>query len=206
MLRMSWLLEEEKLLQINEPCEEEHMEKIACIFMFVNNKNYIEKIDKKIVDLDYNERDDLMVLTKSKLLSLIQEQKREFNNSRYFYKDAYMFNFTCCHDDFGEFDPKDSSSLVEYFDKIPLMEDVIIDPSIFLFHHLNALYFVFEEEYVPEPPELFVPKPILKLNTSKLEVANEEKRKKRVTIKINKHPNTTRKSWGRAPIAPNRSI
>jgi len=192
---MSWLLEEEQLLQIQEPCDEEHMEQIACIFMFVNNKNYIEKIDKKMVNLDYNERDDLMILTKAKLLSLIQDQKREFNNSRYSYKDAYMFNFTCGHDDFDGFDPKDTSSMTEYFDKIPLMEDIIIDPSIFLFHHLNALYFVFEEEFVPDAPKLYVPKPILKLNTSDNKVANEPT-KKRVTIKINKHPNTTRRCRG----------
>ena len=38
-----------KLLQINEPCEEEHMEKIACIFMFVNNKNYIETTKKWLI-------------------------------------------------------------------------------------------------------------------------------------------------------------
>lgn len=187
---MSWILEEENLLQISEPCDEEHMEKISCVFIFVNNKNFIEKIDKKMVILEYNERDDLMILTKMNLLSLIQEQKREFDNSQYLYKDAYMFNFTCGHDDFGEFDPNDASSMTEYFDKIPLMEDIIIDPSIFLFHHLNALYFVFEE--APAPPALFVPKPILKLSTSD----PEQTQKKRVTIKINKRANGTRRCRG----------
>ena len=38
---MSWIDEEEELLQIQDDCDTEHMEEIECVFIFVNVNSYI---------------------------------------------------------------------------------------------------------------------------------------------------------------------
>ena len=95
-----------------------------------------------------------------------------------------------------KFDPEDikefstSLNLTSYNNKftkkIPLMDDVIIDPSIFIFHDINSLYFF--EEIEKEP---ITPKPILKIHSHVKD--NKKPTSKKVTIKINKRNKITRK-------------
>ena len=75
-----------------------------------------------------------------------------------------------------------------FLKRLPLLEDIVIDPSIFIFHNLNCIYFLFEESNKTLPP----PKPILKIHAANEPFKKSEPSKK-VTIKINKKNKITRK-------------
>ena len=72
---MSWIDEEEELLQIQDDCDTEHMEEIECVFIFVNVNSYIEKISNEYVELSYDEENDRSFYFKKQILKIIQKQK-----------------------------------------------------------------------------------------------------------------------------------
>ena len=72
---------------------------------------------------------------------------------------------------------------VRFITTLPLLEDIHISPSIFIFHDLNALYFLFEEV----PSEVRVT-PKSALNSSGV------KKKSTKKVSYSKHFNTTRKN------------
>lgn len=187
---MSWIDEEERLLEIQDHCDREEMESIKCYFIYVNSNGYIQSITTDNIELTYNREKNISLIPKNKLLNIIQKQKIDFKNSKYIYKDACSFIVNLDPEDIKEFST--SLNLTSYNNKftkkIPLMDDVIIDPSIFIFHDINSLYFFFEE--IEKDP--ITPKPILKIHSHVKD--NKKPTSKKVTIKINKRNKITRKN------------
>lgn len=187
---MSWIDEEEELLQIQDDCDTEHMEEIECVFIFVNVNSYIEKISNEYVELNYDEENDRSFISKSKVLQMIQKQKTAINNSRYIYKESCCFNVDLQPEKIKDFSNENHLERYNniFLKRLPLLEDIVIDPSIFIFHNLNCVYFLFEESNKTLPP----PKPILKIHAANEPFKKSEPSKK-VTIKINKKNKITRK-------------
>jgi hypothetical protein len=186
---MSWINEEEELLEIQEHCDRIEIESIKSYFIYINQNGYIQSITTDNIELDYNREKNTSFINKNKILKIIQQQKINFKNSKYIYKDACLFLVNLEPEDIKEFsiylDLKDYNN--RFFKKIPLLEDVIVEPSIFLFHKLASIYFFFEEI----EKDTVTPKPILKIQKN---VINKTPSSKKVTIKINKRNKTTRKN------------
>ena len=179
---MSWIDREEKMLNASE-YNREPVDIIKCYFLFVNNDNNIEKVSKEEVELFVNEASNNSVLSKQKLLELVRTQKESFNNSKFLYRNLLKFNVPLESDILHEYleDIDDDGSLLNedtsynFLTEISLIDDVVFEPSVYFFHSLCSLYFIFHE----------LPKPILKLNGR----IGSEGLKKRVTIKLNKGTN-----------------
>jgi len=169
---MSWIEKNESILH-NEVQEKIYMDEIDCIFIFIDTKGDIIKINKEAVDLEINKKENNSILRKDSLLNLIQTQKQSMTNMSFIYKHALSYLFEYDHQDvlfFIENDKDFEPSLKP----LPLFEDIFIHSSIYIFHDLNCLYFFFEES----GKQL---KPILKIHDLKKFVPS-----KRVTIKVSK--------------------
>ena len=95
------------------------------------------------------------------------------------------------------FSKNTDSNASQFLKVLPPIEDISIYPSIFIFHKLNAIYFIYHEvEYEKKPPL----KPILKILDGSNPNPNPNPNpssKKRVTIKLHNessvvHHNKTR--------------
>lgn len=175
----SWITKNERMLkeEQNEPiC----MDEINCIFLFVDCSQNIVKINKESVSLETREKNS--ILRKDKLLKIIQEQKSNVCNSSYSYTHALSYLFDFNHEDI-EYNLSNDKDFDCQLKKIPLMNDIVINPSIYIFHDLNCLYFIFEETAKKI-------KSILKIHELQKMIPTS----KRVTIKLSKSKKTkTRK-------------
>lgn len=197
MTETSWINEQTRLLQIQHDCEPEPMESIACQFIFIDSNQYIQKVAKDRAKIEYDAENDQYIVSKKQLLEMIQTQKKAMNNSKYLYKHLCIFNvdlesedvqpFVNGLDENGEMN-NDDNGVDEFFETISLMDDIVIDPSIFIFHQVNSLYFFFEEMKEPEPEikDVTKLKPILKIHPPIGEIIRP-KPSKRVTIKLNRN-------------------
>ena len=163
---MSWIREQERLEKINQNYYREPIESIHCFFLFINSNLYIEKIIDETIILDtslekcaHHHR----ILTKDKISELLKPKLE----SKYVLDDILLYNVTI--------EPNQIQSFAN-IDKTPfltsgfeLLDDIIIPPSIFIFHNVNALFFLCKEK----PVELFIPKSIIK--SSGLKVKNTKK-------------------------------
>ena len=201
--------EEDLLLNIKDPLLKTPMKSIACYFVFINLQEHIEKVSKENISLT---DDSCQIISKSKVLQMIQQQKTVFKDNKYIYKDAFLHLVDLDHDDLQPFnnefdtlysDSEDGSEngsengsdkkeeltesqekiIKRFFKPLPLLEDIKIQPSLSIFHKYNCLYFFFYEHKKKD----FVPKPILKIHNEN--ETEKKKTNKKVTIKLHNDSN-----------------
>ena len=97
---MNWIEEEDFLLNIKEPLLKTPMKSIACYFVFINLQEHIEKVSKENISLI---DDSCQIISKSKVLQMIQQQKTVFKDNKYIYKDAFLHLVDLDHDDLQPF-------------------------------------------------------------------------------------------------------
>ena len=178
---MSWILEQERILQIQQNYSREPMENIVCCFLYVNEDNSLEKITYDTLPLQsYLNEKSGHILPKEFVLQLIQNKRIYTPTSKYIFKNSWLYLVDLEPENIQDYSKSEnfhqlSSSFMHIFHTI---QDIHIPSSIFIFHSLNMLYFLFKEVSVK-----YQPKPILKigLNSS---IPKDKSNKKRVTIKL----------------------
>jgi hypothetical protein len=144
-LDMSWLNEQERIQNIQSNYYREPMEIINMYFIYINQNQYIEKILCEKYDLEIVSNGSL--LNKETLLKIIQNKKIKTLNTRYKLIDILQYHVelepehiqSYCKN--GEHYP----SSQKIFKNISVFDEVFFSPSIFIFHGINCLYFIFQE-------------------------------------------------------------
>ena len=142
---MSWILEEEKLLKTEQNHPREHMDTISVYSLYLNSDSSIEKVVTDTVTLDWNTEKSCKYIPKERVLQLIQEKKKQSNHSsiHYIYKDAFMYLVDLEPEHIQSYVGTDTDN--SFIEKIPVVDDILVPPSIFIFHSMNAVYFIFQE-------------------------------------------------------------
>jgi hypothetical protein len=141
---MSWILEEEKLLRTEQNHPREHMDTISVYSLYLNGESSIEKVVTDTITLDWNAEKACKYIPKERVLQLIQEKKKQQHSIHYIYKDAftYLVNLEPEHiQSYVQSSTMDNS----FIEKIPVVGEILVPPSIFIFHSMNAVYFIFQE-------------------------------------------------------------
>ena len=204
-----WMNDEQRLLDIQQNPIREPIKSIRGYFIFINQHQYIDKIlvedisrenptkhgiqkggkppnfegRSPIVDapIDTNFR-----LSFSKVLRLTQSKKYTTSNTKYIFKEACLFHVDLEAEHVQGFVNESDDGIglgsvdKRFFRVLPATEDIVIPPSMFMFHSVNALYFFFQE--VPLK-RMSGPKSILKMENHKEMLHNTTK--KRVSLKEN---------------------
>jgi hypothetical protein len=144
-LDISWIQEQERIQNIESNYYREPMEFINAYFIYINQNQYIDKILCEKYDLDI--KNGGSQLNKGTLLQIIQNKKIKNSYSKYKLIDILQYHV--------ELEPEHIQSYVnngELIEKsknvlknISLFDDIGFSPSIFIFHGINCLYFVFQE-------------------------------------------------------------
>jgi hypothetical protein len=165
-LDISWILEQERLEQINHNCWREDLTQIDIATIYINQKKEIEKIEREQIDVS-----GIKILKKEKLIQIAQSKKKYTPTSKYILKETLWFHIDLEPENIQSFSEKRNSFLHIY----PILEDIVLKPSIFIFHKLNTIYFFFYEIPIIKP----IINPIIKTNTN---INNHNKTKKKVEI------------------------
>jgi len=144
-LDISWIEEHEKLQSVDKNYFREPMDAITVTIIYINANSYIENITSEKQQLTQNGKS--AVLEKERLLQIIQSKKKTTAHSKYKFMDALLYNV----DLEPEHVQKYANSPVEenqnlFLKRLPIVDDVAISPSIFIFHGINGLYLLFKEE------------------------------------------------------------
>jgi hypothetical protein len=90
-------------------------------------------------------------VSKEVLLKIIHDGKTSIPHKKYKLKDILVFNVDLEPSNIQSF-----SEELQFMKKIPIVDDIILAPSLYIFHYLNGI-FIFFQEYGSSDP-----KPILK--------------------------------------------
>jgi hypothetical protein len=141
-LDTSWIDSEE----FQKNYEREPMKDLVCFFVYTDSQKSIEKIIKEHIEIHVDDDAGVGTISKEKLLHFIQTKRHRTDGSigkKYKLLDLLGFHIPLEPGELEGFIKEDS--IGRFLKPLPIFEPVVIDPSIFIFHDLNSLFFFFKE-------------------------------------------------------------
>ena len=184
----SWLKDHKRLTKIQElESIKEPMDSIQVHYIYINVHSFIDKIITEEIDLHLGNDGVSSFISNDFLLQLIQSKKIRTPISKFKFKEVLLYNVELEPEHVQNYSNSESFQDLSksFFKSIPIISDIVISPSIFIFHNVNCMYFIFQES-LNEPPHSSLPKPILKFtDDSSKQHPNNYKKTKKVIFKIN---------------------
>tara|TARA_B100000287_G_scaffold429199_1_gene482067 strand:+ start:37 stop:642 length:606 start_codon:yes stop_codon:yes gene_type:complete len=174
-LDTSWFQEYNKLLNLQTNYNKEKMIDIDVKFIYIDNQDNIQNIYCEKLKL--HSVDNGSQITKEDLLKIIQKNKTK-NNIKYKLEDILFFHIPIDHENISNFNNQDPSG--NYLKKVSFFDSLEIPESIFIFHNINSLYFIFKLNETDK--HNFTIKSILKKSSSKSKPCKTKK------VQINEIP------------------
>jgi hypothetical protein len=138
-LDSSWINKEEKMGASDTNYIREPIDEIQLFFVYINSGLEIEYVSKESECVDG-------CISKDRLLQIIQT-KRHHNNKKYRLDDLLSFQIDLEPENIQSFSEIDSLDPISttFLKSIPIFDEVICIPSIFIFHDMASLFFLFNE-------------------------------------------------------------
>jgi hypothetical protein len=123
----------------------EFMDNIDIHYLYVNQQSNLDKI---VVEKHHFEKCSTSnIITKEQLLQYIQVKRQPSSSTRYRLKDVMIHLVNLEGNKLEEFSK--CSDISEYsksfFKVLPIIDDIELDSSMYLFHKQNAIYVVLQE-------------------------------------------------------------
>jgi len=181
-LDTSWIQEEERIQNIQNLYSREPMSAISLYFIYINQNQYIEKV----VSENHEFPENSAVLSKETLLRIIHHRKISTPCSKYKFIDLLTFHVPLEPEHIQYYAKQDDSGEISkgFFKVLPIVDEIRIDPSIFIFHSINSIFFIFEE--VPKTSHKHTLKSILKSTEPREHVLHKTTKKVRIEVPTEK--------------------
>ena len=137
---MDWIAESDRLISIENNCLREPIPALSLAFFYINKSSEVVSIIHDSIEFAPS---DPRIISKEKLLQLIQLHKKSDANTQYTLKDICLFHIDAEPEQIGSFHEQ---SFSQYWTPYPIVDSIVLPPSIFIFHSLHTLYFFYYEE------------------------------------------------------------
>jgi hypothetical protein len=152
---MDWIADTERLVSITQTCLREELPYISLVFMYIDKQKEVSSVVHDKIEFI---EDQPRVITVEKQTELVQTYKKE----NYKLRDTLLFHIPIEPEVIPLFH---EDSYRNYICPTTTTLDIILPPSIFIFHPYNTLYFVYFEI---EDKEQMTIKSAMKTQTGKL--------------------------------------
>jgi len=138
----SWVLEQDRLHNPQNNFSREPMEHIQVKYIFINKNKYIDKVLCETVELAFGN-----VISNEQLICMAESKKYKTPTSRYKLKDLLLFNVDLEPEHIQAYAKNDGFIAFSkpFMKVLSVVDKIIIPDSVFIFHDINSLYFIFEE-------------------------------------------------------------
>jgi len=129
-------------------------------------------------------------ITSVQLLELSEKNRKVESNQKFNIVDIFLYNVDLSSGLVQEYVKNNNSNQLfkTYFKSNNITEDMHIHPSIFIFHSVNSIYFIYQELETDFTQEI---KPILKIGShTKINDNPKQHSTKRVSINVKQRRNT----------------
>lgn len=140
----SWIDKETKMSSCDTNYMREPINSIKLFFIYINSNLEIEYVSNDVETLTNIQRSNICStnISKERLLHIIQN-KRHHNNKKYRLDDILSFQIHLEPENIQSF--VTSTTTNTFLKSVPIFDDISCIPSIFIFHDIASLYFLFYE-------------------------------------------------------------
>lgn len=183
-LDIIWINEQTKLQNIQQNYFKEPMEQIKIYCIFINKNLYIDNINCQLHPVSVESNKHYTHLSQEHILKIIQTHKTNKSTVNYKLKEILSYIVDIEPGDIQQYvsaknqkdgDPKNHSNLF-FKTHSNIADEIKIPDSIFIFHDINSIYFLFQERETEQHNHTY--KSILKIDNRE----NEHKTTKKVRI------------------------
>ena len=176
-----WIIVEQKMTNALEHCVPESMDTITLEVVYIDTKKEVHSVNKVTIRFP---KDSAHTITKEQLLSFSQKYKKYCSpTTQFILKDIKLFHISLSPQKIPDFVENEFDHNTFFRSYYPIQHDIVLDPSVFIFHNSSTLFLIFHEE---EKPPIKYLKSALKDPSS-----NDRRMTKRVRIKA---PRNTRRT------------
>lgn len=137
-LDVSWIKDQERLQTSTVLQKREPMQKINLCFVYIDRNRFIHHISKDIEIIEHSK------ISNERILHIIQNKKVKTPTSKFKLNEILLYAVDMEPGVMQSF-TQDNSSTSSFLKSISVANDVKIPESIFIFHNVNMLYFIFNE-------------------------------------------------------------
>jgi hypothetical protein len=149
-LDVSWMDEYKRLENISENCPRELMDCIQTYVLYIDKDLNIENILVESIPLTVN-GEGCAIIPKDVLLKYVQDKKVK-NGVKYSLYDILVYNVDLESVDIDNYLGGDEegeedvlSKFRGFFRSVSIIHEIVVLPSLFIFHDLNSLFVLFKE-------------------------------------------------------------
>lgn len=140
---MDWIEESQRMVSIEENCLREPVEELQIRYYYIQKDLAVNKVIKETIK--FNDKSST-VISKEKMLQMIQHHKISTSLTQYVLKDTFLFHIPIEPEVIGSFH---ESSYKQYWTQQSVLKDIDIIPLIFVFQPYSTLCFFYYEEDKP---------------------------------------------------------
>lgn len=148
-LDVSWLTEQERIHKVENNFHREPMKTIKLYFVYIDKEDSIDSISSEIYTIQSFSDKNYSIITQNELLHIIQMKKITTPDSKYIIYDILLYNIDLEHEQLQSFTKYDNVEMNQNSARLlksnGIIKNINISPSIFIFHNINAVYFIFKE-------------------------------------------------------------
>ena len=129
----------------------EPMKKIRIIYAYIGNnsvnKVIVDDYELPIQDIDPDtDRHSPQIITNEQWTQMV-ETKKKLGDLRYKLNDVLLFNITLESDEIQSYISGENVENPKFIKNISATSDIVIEPSMFIFHTTNVIYVILKEVY-----------------------------------------------------------
>lgn len=174
-LDISWIKENEILNAVQENRIREPCDSIKIMYIYIDRHSSIIDIVATRYTFDIHAID--RILYKCKMSELVNIRKNHMG-IKYTLFDTLLYNVEVDPFNINDYSNRFKDAADGFLNPVCIENDIIIPPSIFIFHDVNMLFVLFKESII-------VPKSILKNTTKSFKTHNSIALTKKVKISVN---------------------
>jgi len=135
-----WLDIQNRLVNIDGKCRKDKMQKIMVRYIYADKELNISSILEERIDLITSTDFGSTTISRDKLLFLIQNRKK-YEDKKYKFNEILIYNI--------DVEPENLQSYnkltTNFLRPMNIMNEIVIPPSLFIFHRTNCIYIIFNE-------------------------------------------------------------
>jgi hypothetical protein len=133
-LELDWIRDTERLMSITESCHREDLPYISLVFVYIDKNKVVSSVTKD--SIEFPER----ILTADRIKSISRQHQ---NDDLFLFKETFLFHIPIE----PELIPVFHEDAWKTYGRVySVEEDIVLPPSIFIFHPYNTLYFIYIED------------------------------------------------------------
>jgi hypothetical protein len=146
-LDLDWLDVQNRISNVDKRFSKENMTFIKIHYIYIDLSSNLEEIKTEKIELSLiDNEDDFRTIPQDELIKMIYTKKLNPNKKKYRFLEMLLYNVEVEPDNIQSYSQDLSLDTPQkYLKPLTILNGIKISPTLFVFHQINCIYFLYQE-------------------------------------------------------------